>query len=138
MLINAYLNFDGNCQEAFKFYEQVLGGTIVAMIANRDAPADVPTPPDRQDKIMHARLIVGHHVLMGSDTPPQHRATPQGFSVSIGVNEAAEAERVFAALADGGRITFPLQETFWAVRFGAVTDRFGTPWMVNCEKPMGG
>ena len=84
---------------------------------------------------MHARLVVGDRVLMGSDVPPDHHDKPQGFSVSLGIDTPAEAERIFRALAEGGTVQMPLQETFWALRFGTLVDRFGIPWMVNCERP---
>jgi PhnB protein len=133
MLINAYLNFDGQCEEAFKFYEQVLGGQIIAMINAGSTPMAEHTAPERRHKIIHARLRVGDNVLMGSDAPPEHRQAPQGFAVSIGVDDPAEAERIFAAFAAGGKVDMALQKTFWAEKFGMVTDCFGTPWMINCE-----
>jgi PhnB protein len=77
---------------------------------------------------------VGDNVLMGSDAPPDHSAKPQGFSVAIQTHDPKEAERIFAALADNGTVTMPLQQTFWAVRFGMLVDQFGIPWMVNCEQ----
>ena len=84
---------------------------------------------------MHARLVVGDKVLMGSDAPPEHYEGPKGFSVSLTINDLADAERIFHALAENGTVRMPLQETFWAVRFGMLVDRFGIPWMVNCERP---
>jgi PhnB protein len=133
---NTYLTFGGNCAEAFKYYERVLGGKIVAMMTHADMPpeARAQTPPSSKDLIMHVRLVAGDNVLMGSDAPPEHFQKPQGFSVSIQTDDPKEAERIFAALADNGRVTMPLQQTFWAVRFGMLVDRFGTPWMVNCER----
>jgi PhnB protein len=133
---NPYLGFNGNCQEAFKYYERVLGGKIVAMITHADMPAEAQaqTPPDWKNKIMHARLVVGDQVLMGSDAPPNHFETTQGMSVALQIDDPNEAERIFAALADNGTVRMPIQPTFWAIRFGMLTDRFGIPWMVNCEK----
>ena len=84
---------------------------------------------------MHARMTVGNAVLMGADAPPQFFSQPQGFSVSISVKDADEAQRIFTAIAEVGTVRMPLQETFWAKRFGMPIDRFGTPWMVNCETP---
>src|SRR5262249_15605380 len=92
-------------------------------------------PADWKNKIMHGRVSVGQLLLMGSDAPPNEHKPMQGFSVTIGVDTADEAERVFHALADGRTVQMPIAETFWAVRFGMLVDRFGTPWMVNCEKP---
>ncbi len=135
MHINPYLNFNGQCESAFRFYEQVLGGKIEAMIPHEGTPAAEHVPADWRQKIMHARLTVDGNVLMGSDAPPQHRSETKGFHVSIGVDDPARAERIFSALAESGTVQMPIQETFWAVRFGMVVDRFGTPWMVNCDKP---
>jgi PhnB protein len=133
---NPYLGFNGDCQEAFKYYERVLGGKIIAMITHADMPAEAQaqTPPDWKNKIMHARLIVGDQVLMGSDAPPDHFEKTQGMSVALQVDDPNDAERIFAALADNGTVRLRIQPTFWAIRFGMLTDRFGIPWMVNCEK----
>jgi PhnB protein len=93
------------------------------------------TPPEWKDMVMHARLVVGDNVLMGSDAPPDRWSEkPHGFSVAIQTHDPKEAERIFAALADNGTVTMPLQQTFWAVRFGMLVDQFGIPWMVNCEQ----
>jgi PhnB protein len=135
MQLNPYLLFDGRCETAFKFYERCLKGQIVAMITARDTPMADQTPPDQRDKIMHARLMVGDEVLMGSDCPPDRYEPAKGFSVTLNVAEPAEAERVFNALAENATVTMPLQQTFWATRFGMLTDQFGIPWMVNCEPP---
>jgi len=134
MQVNAYLSFDGNCEEAFKFYERVLGGKIVALFPHEGTPAASHVPPEWLKKIMHARLTIGDAVLMGSDVPPGRFKQPHGFSVNIGVNNVAEAERIFNALAENGTVHMPLGETFWAERFGMLTDRFGIPWMLNCER----
>ena len=135
MQINTYLAFDGQCEAAFKFYEKVLGGQITGTFRYKDMP-DHPTPPELADRIMHIRLVVGEGTLMGADAPPGHFSKPAGFSVSINVAEPAEAERIFAALSENGSVFMPMEETFWAHRFGMVTDQFSTPWMINCEKPM--
>jgi PhnB protein len=134
MYLNPYLNFAGNCEEAFKFYEKVLGGKIVAMMSHAGTPAEGHVPPEWRSKIMHARLIVGDEILMGSDAPPEHYQAMQGFSVTLGIDDSKEAERVFHALADGGNVKMPIQQTFWATRFGMLVDKFGTPWMINCEQ----
>lgn len=135
MQIHPYLMFNGQCEEAFKLYERVLGGKIVAMIPHTGTPAETHVPAEWRNKIMHARLDVGDEVLMGSDAPPDHYQKPQGFSVSLQIKDPAEAERLFNALADKGTVQMPIQETFWAQRFGMCVDRFGIPWMVNCERP---
>jgi PhnB protein len=137
MKVNPYLTFDGNCEEAFKFYERALGAKIVAMVTFGQTPMAAQTPAEAHNKIAHARLGVGDQWLMGSDGMPGCYEAMKGFSVTLNVDEPAEAERVFRALAEGGSVRMPIAETFWAKRFGMVTDRFGTPWMINCEKPMG-
>ena len=135
MQLNPYLTFDGRCEAAFKFYEEVLGGKITAMYPHAGSPAEQHVPPEWRDKIMHASLSVGDEVLMGSDAPPDRFEASKGISVSLNVKTPAEAERVFAALSDQGQVQMPLQQTFWAARFGMLVDQFGVPWMVNCEAP---
>jgi PhnB protein len=132
MQLNAYLLFHGNCEEAFKYYEKSLGGKIEAMLPHAGTPAEQHVAPEWRDKIMHARLVVGNAVLMGSDAPLSDFEHPQGFSVALQNNDPAEAERFFNALAEGGKVKMALQQTFWAVRFGMLVDRFGIPWMINC------
>jgi PhnB protein len=136
MHITPYLFFNGRCAEAFKFYEKCLGAKIVAMITHAETPAVKDTPPDWQQKIIHARLLVGDQMLMGSDAPPDHYQKPQGVSVTVSVDKPEDAERIHAALGDGGEVSMPIAETFWARRFGMVNDKFGISWMINCEKPM--
>ncbi len=129
--LNPYLNFNGNCETAFKFYEQCLGGKIEAMIPHAGTPAEQHTPPEWRDKIMLARLVVNGEALMASDAPPEHYQKPNGFYVSIQLQDPAEADRIFNALADQGTIRMPIQQTLWAARFGMLVDRFGIPWMIN-------
>lgn len=133
MQLNPYLHFNGRCEEAFKLYEKVLGGKIEVMLPHEGTPAAEHVPPEWKKKIMHARLNIGDQVLMASDAPPGHYHQPQGFTVSISIKDPAEAERIFKALADKGKVTMPLDRTFWAQRFGMLVDQFGIPWMVNCE-----
>jgi PhnB protein len=134
MSLNPYLFFDGQCEAAFQFYARSLGGKIEAMIPHAGTPAEAQVPAEWKTKIMHARLVVNGQALMGSDTPPGRYTKPQGFYVAFQVKEAGEAERLFAALAENGRVTMAIQETFWATRFGMLVDQFGIPWMINCEK----
>jgi PhnB protein len=134
MYVNPYLTFDGDCEEAFKVYEKVLGGKIVAMMPHEGTPAETHVPAEWRKKILHARLVFGDNVLMASDAPPGRFEKMQGFSVSLVLKDPDEAERIFNAFANGGTVRMPLGETFWAIKFGMLTDRFGTPWMVNCEK----
>ena len=135
MQISPYLSFNGQCEAAFKFYEQCLGGKIEFLMRYESMPAEFQPSAEWQQKIAHASLTLHGQTLMGADAPPGRHQTPQGFHVTIGLSDAAEAERIFAALAENGTVEMPLQETFWAVRFGLVVDRFGTPWMINCGKP---
>jgi len=135
MRINPYLTFGGNCEEAIRAYQKILGGEIVAMMPYGESPMEQETPKEWRKKIMHARLIFDGNVLMASDAPPDRFQKMQGMEVALNVKEPTEAERVFNALAEKGTIGLPLSETFWAAKFGMLTDRFGTPWLINCEKP---
>lgn len=135
MKLNPYLHFPGTCEEAMTTYAKVLGGEVVAMLPYGDMPGDHPVPEDMRKKIAHARLVVDDQVLMASDAGPDRFKPMQGVSVTLNIPDPAEAERVFDALVDGGTNDMPLQETFWAHKFGVLVDRFGTQWMVNCEKP---
>ena len=135
MQLNPYLTFNGQCQAAFKFYERCLGGKIEMLMTHGESPMADQVPSGWRDKVMHARLVAADLVLMGSDLPPDRYQKPQGFSVSLSVSKPSDAERIFHALAESGTVQMPIQKTFWAERFGTVTDRFGTPWMVNCEQP---
>lgn len=134
MELNTYFHFNGTCESAMRLYERVLGGRIVMMMRFSDAPAAEPASPETANLVMHARLQVGNHYLMASDAPPGHYRPAQGFCTNVSVDTPAEAERIFRELAEGGTVTMPIAETFWAHRFGMLVDRFGTPWMVNCEK----
>jgi PhnB protein len=134
MQLNSYLFFDGQCEAAFKFYEQCLGGKIVAMLTHAGTPAEEQAPPEWRNKILHARLTVGDSVLMGSDAPPGRYEEAKGFSVNIAIEDPLDAERIFHDLAENGTVRMPIQKTFWAARFGMLVDRFGIPWMVNCEQ----
>lgn len=135
MKLNPYLNFPGTCEEAMNAYAKVLGGEIVAMLAYGDMPGDYPIPDEMRKKIAHARIVIGDQVIMASDSGPDRFKPMQGVSVTLNIPEPAEAERVFKALVEGGTAIMPLEETFWAHKFGVLVDRFGTQWMVNCEKP---
>jgi len=132
-MFSPYLNFDGNCRDAFDFYRSALGGEL-NVLSNDDMPTDAQLGPEWQGRVVHASLRIGDAVLMGSDTPP---GSPfggmQGMYVLHHVDSAAEAERVFALLADGGEIQMALEQTFFAARFGSLVDRFGTPWMIDCD-----
>ncbi len=133
MALSPHLSFDGHCAEAFTFYERCLGGRITMMMTHGNSPAATSVSPDWRDKIMHARLEIGGEVLMGMDAPPPYYAKPQGMTVTLTLPSAGDAERVFEALAENGRVTMPFQKTFWSPGFGTVVDRFGIPWMINSE-----
>lgn len=136
MAIHPYLNFGGNCREAFTRYQDIFGGELVLMPMS-EMPADFEVPADQADLIMHAALTFGDNLLMASDDPTGGFSTVQGMHVNYSLGDPAEAARVFEALAEGGKVTMPLAETFWAPRFGMCIDRFGTPWMVNVEAATG-
>ncbi|GGP19957.1 VOC family protein [Silvimonas iriomotensis] len=130
-----YLNFDGTCEEAFNFYAKLFNGKILMMMKHGDMPPGNEPPPEWGEKIVHARLEANGRILMGSDAPPVYAKKPQGFAVSVLLDTPEEADRVYAGLADGAvAVDMPIQETFWAQRFAMLTDRFGIPWMINCEK----
>jgi PhnB protein len=136
MRLNPHLTFDGRCEEAFRFYVGVLQGRIVSMLPYRVSPLADRVPAEWRDRILHATLDLGEGRLTGADvSSDQGYRTPDGFSVLLEPEDAAEAERIFARLSEGGRVGMPLQQTFWAERFGMVTDRFGIPWMLNCATP---
>lgn len=137
MKLVSYLTFDGQAEEAFKFYEKALGGKITAMMSHAGTPAAEHVPKEQLAKIMHARMEVGDQILMASDAMVGQYQKPVGISVALQVKSPDEASRIYDALADGAQvITMPIQETFWSPRFGMLTDRFGIPWMVNCEPAM--
>ncbi|MBC8145853.1 MAG: VOC family protein [bacterium] len=128
-----YLNFPGTCREAFTFYQKCLGGEIVVMFTHGQTPAAEHVPPEMHDSIMHARLVADGAQLMGSDAPLTDEKLG-GVYVSLHVDTPVEAERIYPLLSKDGKIEVALNETFWAERFAMFTDRFGTSWMINCEK----
>jgi len=133
MQINPYLHFNGDCAEAFGFYAKLLGAKVDMMTKFGESPMADDVPDGWQGKVMHAQMQAADRlVLMGTDAPPAYFKKPQGFFVSLLVNLPTEAERISTALVDGGQVTMELQKTFWAEKFGMLTDRFGTPWIVNC------
>ena len=134
MAISPYLFFNSQCEAAFKFYEQALGGKIEMMLRNEQAPPDsgMPVRPERAKYIMHARMTIDGQVLMASDAPPDRFQKPQGFAVSITINDVTEAERKFKAISEGGAVGMPFGKTFFAKGFGMCVDQFGISWMVNC------
>ncbi len=135
MHVTPYLTFSGRCEEAFRLYERVTGGKIVAMVTHEGTPAASQVPPEWQKKIIHARLQIGNAFLMGCDAPPGRQKPSQGFSVTLSVDTPQEAERVYSGLSDGGEVHMALDKTFFAQKFGMFSDKFGIPWMVICENP---
>jgi PhnB protein len=130
-MLNPYVFYNDKCEAAFKYYEKVLGAKIEVLIRAEEAPADMPTAPERKKTIMHGRLSIDGDVLMASDAPPERLSKPQGFRVSLTIHDPAEAERKFNALAEGGSIDMPFGKTFFSKGFGMCIDQFGIPWMVN-------
>jgi PhnB protein len=134
MRLNTYVNFAGTCAEAFRYYEQHLNGKIGMMMTHGQAPDQSQMDPNWKDMVLHATIALGGTELMGADVPS---AEPMRSAyLSLGVDSDAEAERIFAALADGGKALMPLQETFFATKFGQVRDRFGLNWMIMHQRPM--
>jgi len=136
MQLYPHLMFNGHCQAAFQLYERCLGGKITLLMMYGDSPMREQTPLAQHDWIVHATFQVGDQMFSGSDSTPGRYRPPQGFAIQLNLSDATEAERIFHELAEEGQIRMPLQETFWARRFGLAVDRFGIPWMVNCEKAL--
>ena len=133
MQMSPYVSFKGDCAEAFRFYAQHLGGKIGGLFKYGGSPMAAQAPPGWDDKIMHGDITIGGTELMGADIAPEQYEAPKGVSLSLNMADQTEADRMFAALADGGRVIMPIGETFWAKRFGVVVDRFGVQWLINCE-----
>lgn len=128
----AYLTFDGHCAEAMRFYERTLGGHIEALVPYSQAPEGADIPADAHERIMHARLSLDGQTLMASDAAPgQPYQGQQGVSLALVFPTVSDATRIFHNLAEGGTVTMPLEKTFWAEAFGALTDRYGTSWLIN-------
>jgi PhnB protein len=133
MTFAPYLNFNGTCAAAFKFYEQVLGGRIEFLQTHGDSPMKDHVPPGWQDKVIHVCLNVNGQRLMGSDAPADHYAPAQGMHIDVHVPNTDDGRKLFDALSAGGKVTMPFAQTFWSPGFGMCVDRFGTPWMINVD-----
>jgi PhnB protein len=133
MQVTTYLSFNGQCEAAFKFYEECLDGRLGSIFRYAGSPMANTVPADWAEKVMHGSVTVGDLVLMGGDVAPDRYEQPKGFSLSIQITSPAEAERIYSTLAENGKVVVPLEKTFWAERFGMIVDRFGIPWLVNCE-----
>ena len=131
--MNPYLSFNGDCEAAFRFYEECLDGKLGEIFRYAGTPLAEQVPADWQNKVMHSSLAIGDQVLMGGDVAPDGYEKPQGFSLSLQINSIPQAVRIFNLLAKDGTVVVPLAQTFWAARFGMIVDRFGIPWLINCE-----
>jgi PhnB protein len=137
MRLNTYLNYGGNCADAFKFYEEHLGGKIEMMMKHGDMPDPSKVMPEWKDAVLYATITIGDTVLMASDVPPDRWKPMRSAYLALNLASDGDAERLFALLAQGGEVFMPLQETFFATRFAQLRDKFGTSWMLIHERPMG-
>ena len=136
MDMNPYLTFDGDCAEAMAFYADIMGGKIIMMQKFGDMPGADPANAAQNEKVMHAQLQLGDKLLMASDQGDMGTCEPpRGFNMQTAFDTVDQARRVFEKLAEGGEVTMPFEKTFWAAGFGMCRDRFGIPWMVNCDNP---
>jgi PhnB protein len=134
MKLSTYLHFDGNCEEALKFYQKALGAKLVMLVRYGETPAAKESSKEMQQKIIHGRIAIGDDFLMACDAPKDRCQALGGFSINIGVDTVEEAARLFQALSEKAEICMPFGETFWAHGFGMLKDQFGVAWMVNCER----
>ena len=135
MKLHTYLNYGGNCEQAFRFYEQHLGGKITMMMTHDQQPNAKDVPPAWKNAILHARMNIGETELLGADVPPERFQPMRSAYLSLTVSSIADAERIYALLSDGGQIFMPMEETFFAFRFAMLRDKFGTSWMILHERP---
>ena len=135
MTLDIYLNYGGNCEQAFRFYEQHLGGKITMMMTHGQQPNPANVPDNWKNAILHARIEIGKTVLMGADIPPDRFQPMRSAYLTLRVDSAEEAERLYALLSDGGQIFMKMEETFFASRFAMLRDKFGTSWMILHERP---
>jgi len=134
MQASIHVVFGGQCEAAFRFYERVLGGKIVNILAYGNSPMAEQVPAEWREKIVHGTLALGGMILAGADMLPEQYAKPQGFYVLLSVDDATDAERIFCALAENGEVHMAIQQTFWSSCFGVLTDQFGVPWEITCEQ----
>jgi len=135
MKLYTYLNYGGNCEQAFRFYEQHLGGKITTMVTHAQQPNADSVPANWRNAILHARISIGETELMGADIPPERFQPMRSAYLSLLADSSAEAERIYTVLSDGGELFMPMQETFFAHRFAMLRDKFGTSWMILHERP---
>ena len=136
MKLHTYLNFGGNCEEAFRFYEKNLGGKIEMMMRYGDQPDPQNVQPGTEKYVLYLNMTIGETQLMGSDVPPERFQPMRSVYLSLAIDSSEEAERIFKLLSEGGEVFMPMEETFFAYRFGMLRDRFGTSWMILHQKPM--
>ena len=135
MQLHTYLNYGGNCEQAFRFYEENLGGTITMLMRHGDAPGPSQVPAEWKNAVLHARMNLGGTELLGADIPPDRFKPIRSAYLSLTLASDAEAERIYALLADEGEIFMKMEETFFASRFAMLRDRFGTSWMLLHPRP---
>ena len=135
MKLYTYLNYGGNCEQAFRFYEHHLGGKISMMMRHGELPDASKVAAEWKSAILHARMSLGETELLGADVPPDRFQPMRSAYLSLIVGSTEEAERIYALLSDGGQIFMPMEETFFAFRFAMLRDRFGTSWMILHERP---
>jgi PhnB protein len=133
MQINPYLSFDGDCEEAFRFYERCFAGQMGGIFRYAGTPFAADVPADWHDKVMHASVRLGALVLMGADVAPEKFEKPKGFSLSVHIKSEVDASRIFGELGTNGQVVMPLQKTFWSPLFGMVVDQYSISWLINCE-----
>jgi len=137
MKLNTYLNYGGNCADAFRFYEKELGGKIGMMMTHDQAPDQTNVTPELAKAVLYANITIGETTVMASDVPAERFQPMRSVYLCLGVDSDAEAERTYKLLSDGGEVYMPMQETFFASRFAQLRDKFGTSWMIIHERPMG-
>jgi PhnB protein len=130
MQLHMYLNYGGNCEQAFQFYEQHLGGKITFLMRHGEQPNSATVAPEWKNAVLHARMTIGGTELLGADIPPDRFQPMRSAYLTLNVNSTGEAERLYELLTDGGQIFMPIQQTFFASRFAMLRDRFGTSWMI--------
>ena len=130
MQLHTYLNYGGNCEQAFRFYEQHLGGKVTFLMRHGEQPGPNQPPAEWKDKVLHARMTLGGTDLLGADVPPDRFQPMRSAYLTLTLGSSEEAEQVYALLSDGGEIFMPIAETFFALRFAMLRDQFGTSWML--------
>ena len=135
MQLRTYLNYGGNCRQAFRFYEEHLGGKITMMMTHGQQPDPGAVAPEQKDAILHARISIGDGEIFGSDVPPERFQPMRSAYLSLAVDSNEEAERIYKLLSEGGQVFMPMEETFFAFRFAMLRDQFGISWMIIRERP---